>query len=41
MLANNHQTEPREAKGREEELKEIKGPYLTSMRGKAIGPVKA
>ena len=42
MLTANHWTEhrdPMEELG--EGLKELKGPYLASMGGEALGPVKA
>jgi hypothetical protein len=40
MLAANHQTEHRDPSGGKG-LKELKGPYLASMGGEALGPVKA
>jgi hypothetical protein len=42
MLTGNHQTEHRDPNGGVREgLKELKGPYLASMGGEALGPEKA
>jgi hypothetical protein len=42
MLAANHQTEHRTPMDQLGEiLKELKGPYLVSMEGEVLGPVKA
>jgi hypothetical protein len=42
MLTANHRTEHRDPNGGVRKgLKELKGPYLVSMRGGALGSVKA